>query len=244
MHGLPRNARRAMQPFAGIAAHIGARSPGRRSAGVGSQAWQRTTHCRNQRPAPEHTDQMRSSPQAPDTAATDSATVLPQHAPPVAQVIPLPKSMRVLHWLTVLCLAMAATLILLRAELEGRALRQWLMEGHRHFGLMVLFLFVLRVGLRIRLRKLPPGPPSPLLMRLAAGATHFALYGLMVALPLIGWSLSNAYAKPVYLFGLTLPNLVAPDEDLADTLGTWHLNAAWVLLALVILHIGAALWHH
>ncbi|RBJ88056.1 cytochrome b, partial [Xanthomonas oryzae pv. oryzae] len=31
---------------------------------------------------------------------------------------------------------------------------------------------------------------------------------------------------------------------LGDTLGTWHLNAAWALLALVLLHIGAALWHH
>ncbi|MBB3843344.1 cytochrome b [Xanthomonas arboricola] len=187
---------------------------------------------------------MSSSPHAPDAVAADSASALPAQAALPARVIPLPRPMRVLHWLTVFCLAMAATLILLRAELEGRALRQWLMEGHRHFGLMVLLLFVLRVGLRIRLRALPPGPPSPLPMRLAAGATHLALYGLMVALPLIGWSLSNAYAKPVYLFGLTLPNLVAPDEDLADTLSTWHLNAAWVLLALVIAHIGAALWHH
>lgn len=67
--------------------------------------------------------------------------------------------MRVLHWLTVLCLVMAASLILLRAELEGRALRQWLLEGHRHFGLMVLLLFVLRVSLRLRLRALPPARP-------------------------------------------------------------------------------------
>ncbi|KTF36526.1 cytochrome C oxidase [Xanthomonas vesicatoria] len=152
--------------------------------------------------------------------------------------------MRVLHWLTVLCLVMAASLILLRAELDGRALRQWLLEGHRHFGLMVLLLFVLRVGLRLRLRTLPPGPPAPLITRLAAGGTHLAMYGLMLALPLIGWSLSNAFGKTVYLFGLALPNLIEADPDLGDALGVWHLNAAWALLALVILHIGAALWHH
>lgn len=81
-------------------------------------------------------------------------------------------------------------------------------------------------------------------MRLAAGGTHVAMYALMLALPLIGWSLSNAYGKTVYLFGITLPNLVAADEDLADTLGTWHLNAAWALLALVAVHIVAALVHH
>ncbi|WP_372362776.1 cytochrome b [Xanthomonas sp. NCPPB 1325] len=189
---------------------------------------------------------MRSSPQAPDPAASADATALPS-APdtaPAARVIPLPKPMRVLHWLTVLCLVMAASLILLRAELDGRALRQWLLEGHRHFGLMVLLLFVLRVALRLRLRKLPPGPPAPLITRLLAGATHLAMYGLMLALPLIGWSLSNAFGKTVYLFGLPLPNLIEVDADLGDTLGTWHLNAAWALLALVLLHIGAALWHH
>ncbi|UIE44950.1 hypothetical protein FICKIIDM_04094 [Xanthomonas citri pv. punicae] len=58
------------------------------------------------------------------------------------------------------------------------------------------------------------------------------------------WSLSSAYGKQVYFFGIPLPALVAPDGDLGDTLGTWHLNAAWALLALVLLHIGAALWHH
>lgn len=182
---------------------------------------------------------------APDMSASNGADALPPPSATTApRVVPLPRSMRVLHWLTVLCLVMAASLILLRAELEGRALRQWLLEGHRHFGLMVLLLFVLRVSLRLRLRALPPGPPSPPIMRLAAGGTHVAMYALMLALPLIGWSLSNAYGKTVYLFGITLPNLVAADEDLADTLGTWHLNAAWALLALVTVHIVAALVHH
>jgi hypothetical protein len=63
-------------------------------------------------------------------------------------------------------------------------------------------------------------------------------------LPLLGWALSNAEGKPVHLFGLTLPALVSADEDLADTLQAWHLNAAWVLLGLVSLHVAAALWHH
>nr|WP_031340100.1 cytochrome b/b6 domain-containing protein [Xanthomonas maliensis] len=157
---------------------------------------------------------------------------------------PLPRPLVVVHWLSVVCLALAATLILLRLELDGRALKQWLLEGHRHFGLFVLVLVCLRVALRIRLRRLPPGPPAALPLRLAAGAIHLGLYALMVAMPLIGWALSNAYGKPVDLFGLTLPAWVAPDADLADTLGAWHLNAAWALLALVVLHIGAALFHH
>ena len=46
------------------------------------------------------------------------------------------------------------------------------------------------------------------------------------------------------LFRSTLPALVASDEDLADTLTTWHQDVAWVLLAFITLHAGAALWHH
>ena len=56
--------------------------------------------------------------------------------------------------------------------------------------------------------------------------------------------MSSAAGTPVHFFGLTLPPLVGEDEDLADTLQTWHVNAAWALLVLVSLHVAAALWHH
>jgi len=157
---------------------------------------------------------------------------------------PLPRRLRVLHWLTVICVAMAAAFILTRDQLDGRDVRSWLLEGHRHFGLFVLALFVVRVFVRLRVGKLPASGESPWPVRAAAGLTHIALYALLITLPVLGWALSSAEGKPAHFFGATLPNLVAPDEDLADSLQAWHLNAAWVLLGLVCLHIAAALWHH
>ncbi|MBE1161912.1 cytochrome b [Dyella sp. 7MK23] len=179
----------------------------------------------------------------------DSGAALPRaggspHPLDQGTVVRRPRSIIVLHWLTVLCLCCAAALILTRDEVSGRALRQWLLEGHRHFGLFVLMLFVIRVVTRIRAGKLPqPGPMSRLL-HLTAVLTHIAMYALLLALPLLGWALSNAQDKPVHFFGLTLPALVGADEDLADSLQGWHVDAAWALLALVLLHVGAALWHH
>ncbi|WP_233511192.1 cytochrome b [Dyella psychrodurans] len=149
-----------------------------------------------------------------------------------------------MHWLTVLCVCVGVTFILVRDQVDGRALRQWLLEGHRHFGLFVLILFFLRVALRIRLGTLPSASRNAWPIRAAAALTHIALYALMLALPILGWALSNAEDKPVHFFGLTLPALVGGDEDLADRLQTLHLDAAWLLLALVLLHIAAALWHH
>jgi len=155
-----------------------------------------------------------------------------------------PRSLVVLHWLTALFLLIAAALILTRDEVSGRALKMWLLEGHRHFGLFVLVLLVVRIGLRIRLGKLPSDNASSRLVRWLAALTHVAMYSLLLAQPLLGWALSNAQDKAVHLFGMTLPALVGADEDLADTLQTWHQDAAWLLLGLISLHIAAALWHH
>lgn len=155
-----------------------------------------------------------------------------------------PRKLVFLHWATVLCVCFAATFILIRDQVDGRVLRQWLLEGHRHFGLFVLFLFFVRVVLRIRLGKLPSADNASRIVHILAGLTHIALYALLLALPMLGWALSSAQDKPVHLFGATLPNLVGADEDLADTLQTWHVDAAWLLLGLVTLHVCAALWHH
>lgn len=156
-----------------------------------------------------------------------------------------PRKIVLLHWLTVLCVVFAASLILLRDEVvSGRVLKQWLLEGHRHFGLFVLMLFFIRVVVRIRAGKLPPTNNMPKPVRAIAALTHIVLYALLLILPVLGWATSNAQDRPVHLFGLTLPALVSPDEDLADSLQAWHIDAAWTLLALVLLHTGAALWHH
>ena len=156
-----------------------------------------------------------------------------------------PRKIVWLHWLTVLCICFAAGLILLRDEVvSGRVLKQWLLEGHRHFGLFVLMLFFIRIAVRIRAGKLPPVGNMPKAIRAVATLTHIVLYALLLVLPVLGWATSNAQDRPVHLFGLTLPALVSPDEDLADSLQAWHIDAAWTLLALVLLHTGAALWHH
>lgn len=155
-----------------------------------------------------------------------------------------PRKLVVLHWLTVLLVVLAAAFILTRDQLDGRAIRQWLLEGHRHAGLLVLVLFAIRVTLRVRYGKLQPSGNHPRILRICAGLTHVALYALLLALPLLGWAMSSASGTPVHFFGLTLPAIIGEDDDLADNLQAWHVDAAWALLALATLHITAALWHH
>ena len=155
-----------------------------------------------------------------------------------------PRGLVALHWLTLFCLVSGVVLILVRDEVAGRAMRQWLLDGHRHFGVLVLLLFVARVALRIRSGKLPPAGDPSWFTRIAAALVHAALYAMLLALPLLGWALNDALGKPAHFFGMALPALVGADEDLADALLGWHQDAAWLLLALVLLHAAAALWHH
>jgi cytochrome b561 len=185
--------------------------------------------------------QNKTPPAAPAPAAT-SPDVAAQAR---GEDLPMrPRALVVMHWLTALFLLLGVTLILIRDEVDGRALRLWLLEGHRHFGLLILLLFFARAVLRFRLGKWPvEGDTSPLI-RFAAGSTHLALYVLLLVQPLLGWALSSAEDKPVHFFGLTLPSLVAGNEDLADNLTEWHQGVAWVLLALITLHVVASLWHH
>ncbi|UPG85160.1 cytochrome b/b6 domain-containing protein [Luteibacter aegosomatis] len=156
---------------------------------------------------------------------------------------PYPRPIRWLHWLMALLVVAGACVALLREEVSGRALRLWLLEGHRHIGLLVLLLFAVRLALRLTLRGAPP-VPMPAFLRLCAGFTHALLYALLLAMPLLGWALSSAADQTIHFFGFTLPHIVAADDDLADRLQAWHVDVAWVLLGVACLHAGAALWHH
>ena len=81
-------------------------------------------------------------------------------------------------------------------------------------------------------------------MKLGAHLSHYALYALMITLPLIGWSMLSAAGYPVVLWGgLWLPP-IAPQSDSLHTL-LWHAHVYLALLffAVILLHVAAALFH-
>ena len=150
-----------------------------------------------------------------------------------------------LHWLSVLAIVVAATAALSRELTEDQTARTVLMTLHRQAGLVVLVALGLRLLARFSFGMKDFAVGLPLVMKLAAKFAHVALYAALLALPLLGWAVSNAHGVGLSLFGiLPLPNLAQEDSDLADTLTDWHVWVAWALLGLVTMHIAAALWHH
>jgi cytochrome b561 len=150
-----------------------------------------------------------------------------------------------LHWASAAAMLLCAAAALVRACSENEVLRGAMLDVHRQSGLVVLLALALRLGARWRQGLADHAGPQPRLMRLAAQAAHAGLYLMLAALPLLGLATSQAHEVTVRLFGMwALPALVEADPDLADRLSDYHVWSAWVMLALLAAHVGAALWHH
>jgi cytochrome b561 len=116
---------------------------------------------------------------------------------------------------------------------------------HKSAGLLVLALAAFRLIWRVTHR--PPALPAstPRWQAWAAGATHAALYALMLALPITGWLQHSAAGYPLRWFGLfKVPALIGRDREALAFWQQWHEWLAWALAALILLHVAAALKHH
>jgi cytochrome b561 len=116
---------------------------------------------------------------------------------------------------------------------------------HKWVGVTVFLVTLVRLGWRC----MDPPPPLPASMppwqRLAARLSHAGLYGVLLVMPVSGWLTSSALGLTTVYFGLVpLPDLVAPDRALGDSLVRLHDALAVLLATLFTLHAGAALHHH
>jgi len=81
-------------------------------------------------------------------------------------------------------------------------------------------------------------------MKLAAELSHYALYALMIGMPLIGWAMLSAASYPVVLFsGVHLPQILPLSDSLHTLLWNAHYYLAFAFFALILLHVAAALFH-
>jgi len=127
-----------------------------------------------------------------------------------------------------------------------------LYQLHKSIGITVLLLSFVRLAWRLS----HPVPPLPDTLKpweaVAARASHIGFYVLMIAIPLAGWAMVSASPLdiPTRLFGLIpwphLPVLdTLPDKKSAEAAFKFaHRTLAYGAVALLGLHVGAALKHH
>ena len=147
-----------------------------------------------------------------------------------------------IHWLMAVLLIgmliLGLYMVGLPISLEKLKLYGW----HKEYGILALFLVCFR--LVWRLTNLTPRLALPIWEVIAARGVHWAFYFVMFAMPLTGWLITSAAGLPASFFGLfVLPNLIAPNEELMNLFSTLHGWLGYSLIALIILHVLAALKH-
>ena len=148
------------------------------------------------------------------------------------------------HWLMALLLVTSFGVGVFMVNLPISPQRLKLFNWHKWLGIVILGLAAFRLCWRIY-RRPPVQPPMPRWQRIANRGVHWLLYGLLFAVPLIGWAYTSAFGVSVVLFALLpLPDLVSANRPLAQFLKAWHATLAWSLVAVSCLHIVAAFKHH
>jgi cytochrome b561 len=128
---------------------------------------------------------------------------------------------------------------------ENRAEYSRLLKTHKSLGLVIFFLVAFRFVWN-QTRERPPMPAGMSSLQIALSRiSHGAFYGFMLMVPLLGWMASMTYGGRTFFFGLfELPIWLPKNIEWANILQPAHIWAAWIMLALVGIHIIAALWHH
>lgn len=148
---------------------------------------------------------------------------------------------RFFHWVIVaLVAAQYATELIPKALINEDTLGAW----HIAIGPTILALMLIRLAWRINHRPPPPPTDLPMALRWLSRATHWAFYAILILLPVLGWTAASGYgATPSILGIIALPALIAKDKATAEAVGGVHGTLAWVLLAIIGLHIAGALYH-
>nr|WP_315392568.1 cytochrome b [uncultured Duganella sp.] len=149
---------------------------------------------------------------------------------------------RLLHWS--MALAILAMLFVGAGMVVTLRHREQLLDLHRPLGIAILLLAVVR--LVNRLARPTPALPADLapIQKFAAHASHWLLYALMLAMPLIGWAMLSAGGYPIPMFGgVHLPAILPHSAAMYGLLRPLHGVLAYVLFLTILAHLGAALFH-
>jgi cytochrome b561 len=158
------------------------------------------------------------------------------------------KGARLFHWITaafVFVMVPVGIYMTERGEATNfDAITNLLYSWHKLGGFILLWIIAARLIYRFTKGAPPDEPTLEPWQKAAAHLTHWGLYGLLLAVPLLGWLGVSLYPALGLPGGLSLPGLVAPNDKMAGTVFLLHKLGAILLALMVMAHIGAALFHH
>ncbi len=151
---------------------------------------------------------------------------------------------RFFHWAIAFLMVFMLGLGLTMGGVNYGIPRHNLYDLHKSVGLLILLLTIGRI-----LWRFASIPPEALdthaaWERVLAKAAHLFLYFALLAMPLTGWLMSDAAGRSPTFFGLPVPHLLQPNDELRNWFGFAHHWIAYGVIGVIGLHVAGALKHH
>lgn len=152
---------------------------------------------------------------------------------------------RALHWaVALLVIATIPAGQIMIMEGLSRPVQNALFIFHKNVGPLILLLVIARLVFR-SIYPPPPLPDSvPAIQQRISGIVHALLYLFLIIMAVSGYVRVSAGGFPIeYWDAIGMPRLIGKNEGLADTAKAIHATARFGLVILILMHIGAALFH-
>lgn len=149
---------------------------------------------------------------------------------------------RILHWVLAALIFLMFFAILGFASVTTEEEHLTMLIGHSSMGTIISMLIVMRVLKRFVKRDPTPKLDLPKSQHLAARTVQYGLYFMMLWVPVTGYLTARVHELPVMAFGSINYN-VMHNEASFELLRQLHAGGIRVMMLLLVLHVGAALFH-
>ncbi len=150
---------------------------------------------------------------------------------------------KIFHWHMVALLAVQYPIGWLMPDLHRNMQPGAPMTFHVSVGLTILLLIVLRLAWRLT-HPVAPESSLPAWQRLSSELVHWMLYVMVLATTISGWLFASYRGWTLsYFYLFRLPMLASDNAAAGKAIDGLHQAAEWLLLGLIVLHVGAALMH-
>jgi cytochrome b561 len=157
--------------------------------------------------------------------------IIPASLPNAA--LPWAKTM---HWIVATGIGLMFVSGVLMTQLGGGPLANWLFSAHKLLGVILLLLMIPRIIFRVTMSLAGRWPKAG-----SGKHAHSALYVLAVVVPLLGWAGISDFGARGTFMGITLPSIWPEGAGFSDLLFAAHAYTAFLLVAVVVIHIGLAI---
>ena len=152
------------------------------------------------------------------------------------------RAVSLMHWLTVPALTGSVACVLWAQQVKGAEKGKWMFR-HKSLGLLTGMVVAPRVAIKLASKAPEALKQSGAVEALAAKASHLALYGFMLVMPVSGIAMGYFGGKGLPFFFTTFPGAETPNGAVAKQSFSIHKTLGTYGKFLIPVHMGAAGLH-